>query len=127
MDAPDVANLSRFIVSLVLLNSRPFLYIPSYQVLLLLRIECLHYMYCYAIVAVLELVLTHEYTRERVGNTYPREREQISLLVHQGEHISSLQRLRSIIISMVHCNSPYVVRSTVVLCGPNNTFKNHQR
>ena len=41
-----------------------------------------------------ELVLTHEYARERVGNTYhrgntyPREGEQISLLVHQGEHIS---------------------------------------
>ena len=40
------------------------------------------------------LVLTHEYARERVGNTYhrgntyPREGEQISLLVHQGEHIS---------------------------------------
>ena len=37
-----------------------------------------------------ELVLTHEYARERVGNTYhrgntyPREGEQISLLVHQG-------------------------------------------
>ena len=41
-----------------------------------------------------ELVVTHEYARERVGNTYhrgntyPREGEQISLLVHQGEHIS---------------------------------------
>ena len=41
-----------------------------------------------------ELVLTHEHARERVGNTYhrgntyPREGEQISLLVHQGEHIS---------------------------------------
>ena len=41
-----------------------------------------------------ELVLTHEYARERVGNTYhrgntyPREGEQISLLIHQGEHIS---------------------------------------
>ena len=35
-----------------------------------------------------ELVLTHEYAHERVGNTYPREGEQISLLVHQGEHIS---------------------------------------
>ena len=41
-----------------------------------------------------ELVLTDEYARERVGNTYhrgntyPREGEQISLLVHQGEHIS---------------------------------------
>ena len=43
-----------------------------------------------------ELVLANEYARERVGstyhrgNTYPREGEQISLLVHQGEQISLL-------------------------------------
>ena len=41
-----------------------------------------------------ELVLTHECARERVGNAYhrgnayPREGKQISLLVPQGEHIS---------------------------------------
>ena len=39
-------------------------------------------------------MLTNEYARERVGNTYhrgntyPRVGEQISLLIHQGEHIS---------------------------------------
>ena len=71
-----------------------------------------------------ELVLTHEYARERVGNTYhrgntyPREGEQISLLVHQGEHISPRAWLE---ISVRRTGGTHISATTAHNCGDNSS------